>query len=88
MLETVVYIEHYGLLHNKLPLGWYEPVREVHSWNRNHVMDSIVLYELTRHSDHHYKPSKKYQILHYHDISPKIRYGNLTSMVMSFLPLL
>lgn len=86
MLETVNYIEHYGLLRSKLPSGRYERVREVHSWNSNHVMGRIVLYELTRHSDHHYKSSKKYQILDYHDISPQMPYGYPTSMVMSFLP--
>lgn len=86
MLETVNYIEHYGLLRAKLPSGRYERVREVHSWNSNHVIGRIVLYELTRHSDHHYKSSKKYQILDYHDISPQMPYGYPTSMVMSFIP--
>ena len=86
MLETVNYIEHYGLLRNKLPSGRYERVREIHSWNSNHVIGRIVLYELTRHSDHHYKSSKKYQVLDYHDISPQMPYGYPTSMVLSLLP--
>ncbi len=86
LLETVNYIEHYGLLRKKLPSGRYERVREVHSWNSNHVMGRIVLYELTRHSDHHYKSSKKYQLLDYHDISPQMPFGYPTSMVLSFLP--
>ena len=86
LLETVNYIEHYGLLRRKLPSGRYERVKEVHSWNSNHVVGRIVLYELTRHSDHHYKSSKKYQLLDYHDISPQLPYGYPTSMVMSFLP--
>lgn len=86
MLETVNYIEHYGLMRKKLPTGRYERVREVHSWNSNHVIGRIVLYELTRHSDHHYKASKKYQVLDYHDISPQMPYGCPTSMVLSFIP--
>lgn len=86
MLETVNYIEHYGLMRKKLPSGRYERVREVHSWNSNHVIGRIVLYELTRHSDHHYKSSKKYQVLDYHDISPQMPYGYPTSMVLSFIP--
>jgi len=61
-------------------------VRECHSWNSNHVVGRIVLYELTRHSDHHYKSSKKYQTLDYHDISPQMPYGYPTSMVLSFFP--
>ncbi|NAS11002.1 alkane 1-monooxygenase [Poritiphilus flavus] len=86
LLETVNYIEHYGLLRKKLPSGRYERVREVHSWNSNHIMGRIILYELTRHSDHHYKSSKKYQILDYHDVSPQMPFGYPTSMVLSFLP--
>ena len=86
LLETVNYIEHYGLLRKKLASGRYERVKEVHSWNSNHLVGRIVLYELTRHSDHHYKSSKKYQILDYHDTSPQLPYGYPTSMVMSFLP--
>ncbi len=86
MLETVNYIEHYGLLRKKLPSGRYERVQEIHSWNSNHVIGRIVLYELTRHSDHHYKSSKKYQILDHHTKAPQMPYGYPTSMVLSFLP--
>ena len=86
LLETVNYIEHYGLLRLKLKNGRYERVREIHSWNSNHVVGRIVLYELTRHSDHHYRSSKKYQILKYHDVSPEMPYGYPTSMVLSLIP--
>ena len=53
LLESVNYIEHYGLLRLKTKSGRYERVKEMHSWNSNHVIGRIVLYELTRHSDHH-----------------------------------
>lgn len=86
MLETVNYIEHYGLLRHKTKSGRYERVREMHSWNSNHVVGRIVLYELTRHSDHHYKSSKKYQILDCHDESPQMPYGYPTSMVLALIP--
>ncbi len=86
LLETVNYIEHYGLLRKKTLSGRYERVRECHSWNSNHVIGRIVLYELTRHSDHHYKSSKKYQILDYHDVSPQMPFGYPTSMVLALIP--
>ena len=86
LLETVNYIEHYGLKRNLLPSGRYERVSEKHSWNSNHVMGRIMLYELTRHSDHHYKSQKKYQILEYHDTSPQMPFGYPTSMVLSLVP--
>ena len=86
LLETVNYIEHYGLLRLKMKSGRYERVKEMHSWNSNHVIGRIVLYELTRHSDHHYKSSKKYQILDCHDESPQMPFGYPTSMVLSMIP--
>jgi alkane 1-monooxygenase len=58
LLETINYIEHYGLRRNLLPSGRYERVSEKHSWNSNHILGRIMLYELTRHSDHHYKSQK------------------------------
>jgi alkane 1-monooxygenase len=86
LLETVNYIEHYGLIRKKKESGRYERVREVHSWNSNHIMGRIILYELTRHSDHHYISSKKYQLLDCHEDSPQMPYGYPTSMVLSFIP--
>lgn len=86
LLETVNYIEHYGLLRLKTKNNRYERVAEKHSWNSNHVIGRIVLYELTRHSDHHYKSSKKYQILDCHEESPQMPFGYPTSMVLSLIP--
>ena len=86
LLETVNYIEHYGLLRSKTKTGRYERVKEIHSWNSNHIVGRIMLYELTRHSDHHYKTSKKYQILECHKESPQMPFGYPTSMVLALIP--
>lgn len=86
LLETINYIEHYGLKRAKKPSGRYERVSEEHSWNSNHSLGRIVLYELTRHSDHHYKASKKYQILDHHDKSPQLPLGYPGSMLISLIP--
>jgi alkane 1-monooxygenase len=86
LLETINYIEHYGLKRNQLASGRFERVSEKHSWNSNHVLGRIILYELTRYSDHHFKSQKKYQILEYYDISPQMPYGYPTSIVLSFFP--
>jgi len=85
-LETINYIEHYGLLRNKLPSGRYERVQSHHSWNSNHFIGRIVLYELTRHSDHHFKASKKYQILENKRESPQLPYGYPTSILLALVP--
>jgi alkane 1-monooxygenase len=85
-LETVNYIEHYGLLRLKNASGRYERVQKIHSWNSNHVVGRIILYELTRHSDHHYRSSKKYQVLESHEESPVLPFGYPTSMVLAMIP--
>jgi alkane 1-monooxygenase len=87
-LELINYIEHYGLNRNKLPNGRYEKVGPQHSWNSNHELGRIILYELTRHSDHHYKSAKKFQILDHHDDSPQLPYGYPASILMSLIPML
>jgi alkane 1-monooxygenase len=86
LLETVNYVEHYGLVRQKLPSGKYEPVQPHHSWNSNHTFGRIVLYELTRHSDHHFKSSRKYQTLRHFDESPQLPYGYPASMLMALIP--
>ena len=85
-LETINYIEHYGLLRNKLSSGRYERVQSHHSWNSNQFIGRIVLYELTRHSDHHFKASKKYQILENKRESPQLPYGYPTSILLALVP--
>ena len=60
------------LLRSKTPSGRYERVQTRHSWNSNYNIGRIVLYELTRHSDHHFKSAKKYQLLETHKESPHL----------------
>ena len=86
LLETINYIEHYGLSRNKTKNGRYERVSEIHSWNSNHVLGRVMLYELTRHSDHHHRAHKKYQLLDCHETSPQMPFGYPTSMVLSLVP--
>lgn len=86
LLESINYIEHYGLRRNKAKSGRYERVAEIHSWNSNHILGRIMLYELTRHSDHHYKSHKKYQLLDCHETSPQMPFGYPTSLVLALVP--
>lgn len=86
LLETVNYIEHYGLERKLLPSGEYERVTPRHSWNSDHYVGRIVLFELTRHSDHHYKATRKFQILRHLDESPQLQLGYPGSMLLSLVP--
>ena len=86
MLETVNYIEHYGLMRSKITDFRYEKVQPTHSWNSNHVIGRLMLFELSRHSDHHFQPQKKYQLLEHHDHSPQMPTGYPGMMLLSLIP--
>ena len=86
LLETVNYIEHYGLRRKKMENGRYEAVKPYHSWNSNHPLGRIYLYELTRHSDHHFKASRRYQVLRHFDEAPELPFGYPGSMLVALIP--
>ena len=86
LLQTVNYIEHYGLLRNKNEHGRYERVKHNHSWNSDHVIGRLVLFNLSRHSDHHYNGSKHYQVLKSLSESPQMPTGYPGMMLLSLVP--
>jgi alkane 1-monooxygenase len=85
LLETVNYIEHYGLRRKKSG-DWYERTLPIHSWNSNHPIGRLILLELSRHSDHHYIASRKYQTLRHFEESPQMPTGYPGMMVLALVP--
>lgn len=86
LLETVNYIEHYGLRRKEISNGKYERAMPEHSWNSDHVIGRVMLFELSRHSDHHYLASRKYQVLRHHEDSPQMPTGYPGMMILSLFP--
>lgn len=86
LLEVINYVEHYGMLRKEIEQGKYEKVMPYHSWNANYPVGRIMLFELTRHADHHYKASRKYQILKHWDHSPELPAGYPAMMLLSTIP--
>lgn len=86
MLETVNYIEHYGLQRKRSQSGQYERALPHHSWNSDHVVGRLMLFELSRHSDHHYLASRKYQVLRHHDDAPQMPTGYPGMMILALVP--
>lgn len=86
LLETINYIEHYGLERKQIGPNRWEKVQPWHSWNANYEVGRILLYELTRHSDHHYQAQKPYQLLEHHPNSPQLPLGYPGSMLLSLIP--
>ncbi|MDB5955005.1 alkane 1-monooxygenase [Ramlibacter sp.] len=60
LLETVNYIEHYGLQRRAQPDGRPEPFGQAHAWNADHVISNSLLANLQRHSDHHMQAWKAF----------------------------
>jgi alkane 1-monooxygenase len=58
----------------------------MHSWNSNHVLGRFMLFELSRHSDHHYLASRKYQILQHHENAPQMPTGYPGMMILAHFP--
>ncbi|MER6678611.1 alkane 1-monooxygenase [Streptomyces sp. NPDC000983] len=85
LLETVNYLEHYGLLRERRPDGRYERVAPRHSWNSNNTTSNIFLYQLQRHSDHHANPLRRYQTLRHFDEAPQLPSGYASMIVLAWV---
>ncbi len=86
LLEVVNYIEHYGLLRQRVANGRYERCQPVHSWNSNNVVSNLVLYHLERHSDHHANPTRRYQSLRHFDEAPQLPSGYALMIGLAYFP--
>lgn len=86
LLEVVNYLEHYGLRRQKLENGRYERCQPKHSWNSNHTVTNLLLYQLQRHSDHHANPTRSYQALRHFDEAPQLPSGYASMIVLAYIP--
>lgn len=87
-LELVNYIEHYGLTRKHLGDGKYEHVKPHHSWNAAHKASNWLLINLQRHSDHHYKPDRRFPLLqNYSDAeAPQLPHGYPLMTMAAMIP--
>lgn len=81
LFETVNYIEHYGLLRKE-----GTKVEPKHSWDCHNRAASYVLYNLSRHSDHHANARTPFWKLKTHPNVMDLRYGYIAHMMMAMLP--
>lgn len=86
LLELVNYVEHYGLVREKLANGRYEKVLPVHSWNSSHFFSNSLLFNLQRHSDHHASAQVPYVALKHHETAPQLPTGYPGMILLSLLP--
>ena len=82
-VESINYIEHYGLRRDKNSDGSYEAVSGFHSWN---APATCISAKIQRHSDHHCISYRPYQILrHFADV-PHMPYEYFISILIALCP--
>lgn len=88
-LEAVNYVEHYGLTRRHLGDGKYEHVKPHHSWNAAHTASNWLLINLQRHSDHHFKPDRRFPLLQTYDAdqAPQLPLGYPLMVFIAMNPL-
>lgn len=87
-LELTNYVEHYGLTRKHLGEGRYEHVLPRHSWNAAHKASNWLLINLQRHSDHHYKPDRRFPLLQTYgaDEAPQLPFGYPGMTFIAMIP--
>nr|WP_167973015.1 fatty acid desaturase [Lentzea indica] len=89
LLEVVNYMEHYGMLRQKVGTPGrvrYERVNPSHSWNSNNIATNVLLYHLQRHSDHHANPVRRYQTLRDYEESTVLPTGYAGMILLALVP--
>ncbi|SDD31488.1 alkane 1-monooxygenase [Paracoccus isoporae] len=87
-LELTNYVEHYGLTRRHLGNGKYEHVLPRHSWNAAHKATNWLLINLQRHSDHHYKPDRRFPLLQTYSVdeAPQLPMGYPAMTFLAMIP--
>jgi alkane 1-monooxygenase len=68
--------------------GKYEHVLPRHSWNASHRVSNWFLINLQRHSDHHYKPDRRFPLLQTYgpDEAPQLPFGYPAMTALAMVP--
>ena len=85
-LTSANYVEHYGIQRLKTANGNYEHCQPHHSWNSNHLVSNLVLFQLQRHSDHHTHPGRSYQSLRDFPELPRLPSGYFGMFFLAYFP--
>ena len=82
-------MEHYGLTRRHLGEGKYEHVKPHHSWNASQRASNWLLINLQRHSDHHFKPDRRFPLLQSYseEEAPQLPYGYPIMVAIAMNPL-
>ncbi len=85
LLETVNYIEHYGILRKQTD-GRVEAVNTQHAWNTYARPTNWLLVHLQRHADHHMYHGRPYPLLRAIRPAPELPTGYSGSIMLALVP--
>ena len=85
LIETLNYIEHYGLVRRESD-GRPEAVSYRHSWDAGHAVTGWLLFNVSRHADHHVHPHKGYLSLQGQSQAPQLPAGYFSLFVLALFP--
>lgn len=86
LLETVNYVEHYGLVRARRPDGGWERVGPAHSWTSDRPLSRALLFDLPRHADHHAFAGRPYAVLRHVEAAPELPTGYAGMVVLALVP--
>lgn len=86
ILAGIDYLEHYGLVRDRLPDGRYERIGPAHAWNSNHLATNLSSFNLGRHTAHHIRASTPYYRLRAEAEAPQLPHGYFTTMLIALVP--
>jgi alkane 1-monooxygenase len=86
LLETINYIEHYGLERRETAPGVYERYGAEHAWDSRFRFSNWLLFNLPNHANHHLHPGRRHDELIYETGAPRLPMGYPLAVVLATLP--
>lgn len=86
LLESVAYVEHYGLERRTDSSGRPEKMTHLHSWEAYGAASSAMTFMLQRHADHHLRASRPFCQLGVHPGAPRLPAGYPTMIAVAMIP--
>ncbi len=86
LLETINYIEHYGLARREISPGVYERYGAAHAWDSRFRFSNWLLFDLPNHGNHHLHPGRRHDELVYEPESPRLPVGYPLAVVLAVMP--
>ncbi len=85
LLETINYIEHYGLERREISSGVYERYGAQHAWDSRFRFSNWLLFNLPNHANHHLHPGRRHDALVYEAAAPRLPVGYSLAVVLAVL---